>query len=142
MAALVGFTRQLHEALHSLCEVLQSTPAEQQQQQQEGQAEQQQGCEGEQAPAQHQQQSVVQGSTERQDQQQQGEVQKCLVALAGVLGKLGAALSTLPISSACNNPWCVKVSECCEQRVVRGSARMCSGCRTARYCSRECQTQH
>jgi hypothetical protein len=55
---------------------------------------------------------------------------------------LGQALTSLPCSSACNNPLCTNIACSSELQLVRGSQHMCSGCRTARNCGRECQVQH
>jgi hypothetical protein len=48
----------------------------------------------------------------------------------------------LAISRACNNPTCSNISGPSEAGLVKGSSSTCGGCRTARYCCRDCQTQH
>lgn len=53
-----------------------------------------------------------------------------------------ARLADLPFSWGCNNPSCCNTSGPSELQLVKGKAHLCSGCRTARYCSRECQTAH
>jgi hypothetical protein len=62
--------------------------------------------------------------------------------LSQALQVLGFALNTLPTDCACNNPYCSNMSGMSEQQLVMGSKRMCAGCCTARYCSKECQAQH
>jgi hypothetical protein len=62
--------------------------------------------------------------------------------LSQQLQVLGLALNTLPIDCACNNPYCSNMSKLSEQQLVMGSKRMCAGCRTTCYCSKECRTQH
>jgi hypothetical protein len=51
----------------------------------------------------------------------------------------GLALSTLPITAACNNPNCTSLSGASEQGV---SCKACSACHLAVYCQRSCQQQH
>lgn len=58
------------------------------------------------------------------------------------LGKLGLALTALPISYACSNPYCCNLEGLSEQQLVTGSSHKCSACRTARYCSPACQSAH
>jgi hypothetical protein len=48
----------------------------------------------------------------------------------------------LAISRACNNPTCSNISGPSEAGLVKGSSSTCGGCWTARYCCRDCQTQH
>jgi hypothetical protein len=67
---------------------------------------------------------------------------EAVMQLVEQLRAFGAALSTLAISSACNNPACSNVSGPSEAGLVKGSSSTCGGCRTARYCCRACQTQH
>jgi hypothetical protein len=54
----------------------------------------------------------------------------------------GAVLTALPYKAACNNPACSNLSGTSELQLVAGRAHCCSGCRVARYCSKECQTRH
>jgi hypothetical protein len=56
-----------------------------------------------------------------------------------LLQQLGLALSNLPIGTACNNPRCSSLDGLSEQQLVVGKARLCAGCRVARYCCRACQ---
>jgi hypothetical protein len=63
-------------------------------------------------------------------------------ALIAAVKDLGEGLTSLPCAVACNNPVCSNMSEASEVQLVAGSQHKCSGCRTARYCGRECQAQH
>jgi hypothetical protein len=56
-----------------------------------------------------------------------------------LLQQLGLALSNLPAGTACNNPRCTTLAGLSEQQLVVGRARLCAGCRVARYCCRACQ---
>jgi hypothetical protein len=76
-------------------------------------------------------------ATAQQDAEQTGPA-----ILAQLLQGLGLALCSLPVGAACNNPLCTVLGEASEQQLVVGSARKCSGCRLARYCSKACQTAH
>jgi len=113
------------------------------------------GREGEQAAEQQdqpnskarvqEQEAGVHEQEQRVQQQEQGVQQRdgqLLQKLALQLKMLGSALSTVPISSVCNNPWCSNTAEPSELRLVRGRSRTCSGCSAVRYCSRECQMRH
>jgi hypothetical protein len=62
--------------------------------------------------------------------------------LIAALQQFGTALSSLPLSQACNNPACVNTACHSEQRLVGGPKTVCAGCGRARYCSRACQVQH
>jgi hypothetical protein len=73
---------------------------------------------------------------------QQHTAQTGPTVLAQLLQGLGLALCSLPVGAACNNPLCSALGEASEQERVVGSARRCSGCRAARYCSKACQTVH
>lgn len=58
------------------------------------------------------------------------------------LQEAGRLLDALPFAWGCNNQACRQFSKVSELQLVKGKARTCSGCGTARYCSRECQTAH
>lgn len=62
--------------------------------------------------------------------------------LAGKLEGLGRDLTSLPVSCACNHPACCNLEGLSEQQLVKGSKRTCSGCSSARYCSKRCQVKH
>jgi hypothetical protein len=62
--------------------------------------------------------------------------------LAQRLRVLGSALSTLAISSACNNPTCSNLNGPSEAGLVKGRSSTCGGCRVARYCCEPCQNQY
>lgn len=65
------------------------------------------------------------------------------LALAAVhLHDLGLQLNTLAFSSVCNNPYCSNLAGLSELDLVKGSGRVCSGCRMARYCSQGCHVEH
>lgn len=51
-------------------------------------------------------------------------------------------LCALPAKNMCNNPTCTNMTGTSEAGLVKGSGRTRSTCRTARYCSQECQQQH
>jgi hypothetical protein len=56
-----------------------------------------------------------------------------------LMRELGSALFNMPISTACNNLRCSSMAGLSEQQLVVGTARLCAGCRVARYCCRACQ---
>jgi hypothetical protein len=58
------------------------------------------------------------------------------------LADVGAILASFAHPQACNNPGCGNVQGPAEWKLVRMCKCICGGCRTARYCSRECQRQH
>jgi len=62
-------------------------------------------------------------------------------SLVQQLRSFGLTLTSLAISSACNNAACTNMAPPSELALVKGSSRTCAGCRTARYCSKACQTQ-
>jgi hypothetical protein len=49
-----------------------------------------------------------------------------------------AVCHQLPVSLWCCNPRCSKLQKQSEQELVGGKACVCSACRTARFCSKEC----
>lgn len=58
---------------------------------------------------------------------------------------LGRALSLFPVSHCCNNPGCgnvVNTSGVTEKSIVSGKGCMCSRCKVACYCGRQCQVAH
>jgi hypothetical protein len=67
---------------------------------------------------------------------------EALTQLVQQLGAVGEALSTLAISSACNNPTCSNISGPSEADLVKGSSSTYGGCRAARYCCKACQNKH
>jgi hypothetical protein len=74
-----------------------------------------------------------------------GEAKTAVVRVCDLgwkLEALGKALSALPMDWACNNYTCGNLFGLSEQGEVMGRARMCGGCRVARYCSKLCQTEH
>jgi len=58
------------------------------------------------------------------------------------LGAVGMMLSSLAAPCLCNNPGCSNVSGPTESEMVHAGSCRCSACRTARYCSKECQKEH
>jgi hypothetical protein len=61
--------------------------------------------------------------------------------------QLGMALTSLPISEVCSNPFCLISHDAAaagpsELNLVKGSGKACSGCRVARYESKACQAKH
>jgi len=65
----------------------------------------------------------------------------CGLLVQSVLGAAGY-LRRFAFTWGCNNRQCTNLSGPSELLLVKGKAHLCSGCRTARYCSRECQTRH
>eukprot|EP00775_Hariotina_reticulata_P001971 gene1971-biopygen3474 len=66
---------------------------------------------------------------------------------AAHLAALGESLCcAVPVKWCCNNPNCLNLSQLSEQQLVCGTragiSPVCSGCRTARYCSAACQKAH
>jgi hypothetical protein len=55
--------------------------------------------------------------------------------------RLAEALCLLPFSRACNQVACFNMAGPSEAQLVQGNNHKCSGCRTARYCGKECQTR-
>jgi hypothetical protein len=55
---------------------------------------------------------------------------------------VATAAAAIAVPNFCNNPSCGNVSGVSEAALVSGRSCICSRCRIARYCSRECQVQH
>ena len=70
---------------------------------------------------------------------QQGLTDASLAALVRQLQKTGNRLSNIAVRHFCNNPACGDLSGLTEVWLVSGRGCMCAGCRTARYCGRDCQ---
>jgi hypothetical protein len=95
-----------------------------------------------------QQQEQQQPEELQQQQQQQREKQpdkkpRTAVRLAKWLQQLASVvINQLPQPHCCNNPGCRNLDGLSEQELVSGRSSRCSGCKVARYCSRECQAEH
>jgi hypothetical protein len=63
-------------------------------------------------------------------------------ALVQELRALGRASCLFAVPLFCNNPRCMSLHGETEVSLVSGRACVCSGCRVARYCGRECLRQH
>jgi hypothetical protein len=63
-------------------------------------------------------------------------------ALVQELRALGGASCLFAVPLFCNNPRCMSLHGETEISLVSGRACVCSGCRVARYCGRECLRQH
>ena len=66
---------------------------------------------------------------------------QCAV-LVQELRALGGASCLFAVPLFCNNPRCMSLHGETEVSLVSGRACVCSGCRVARYCGRECLRQH
>ena len=66
---------------------------------------------------------------------------QCAV-LVQELRALGQASCLFAVPLFCNNPRCMSLHGETEVSLVSGRACVCSGCRVARYCGRECLRQH
>jgi hypothetical protein len=73
---------------------------------------------------------------------QQHAAQAGAPMLAPLLQGVGLALSSMPVSSTCNNPLCTTLTGLCEQQLVVGPSRRCATCRVARYCCKAYQVAH
>jgi hypothetical protein len=62
-----------------------------------------------------------------------------LAALVQQLQGTGAMLCNTAVPHFCNNPACGNISGPTEVQLVSGRSCICAGCRTARYCGRDCQ---
>jgi hypothetical protein len=62
--------------------------------------------------------------------------------LTDALLSLGQALSVFAVRHCCNNPGCLNTSGLTERGIVSGKSCLCSRCRVARYCGRQCQVAH
>jgi hypothetical protein len=63
--------------------------------------------------------------------------------LPGQLSAFGAAVvAALPVGWACNNAACTNLTTLSELQLVRGTGKVCGGCKHVRVCSAECQRQH
>jgi hypothetical protein len=95
-----------------------------------------------------QEQHEQQQPEELQQQQQQRKKQqdkKPRIALQlskGLQQLASVVINQLPQPHCCNNPGCRNLDGLSEQELVSGRSSRCSGCKVARYCSRECQTEH
>jgi hypothetical protein len=58
------------------------------------------------------------------------------------LRAFATAAAAVAVPNFCNNPSCGNASGVSEAALVSGRSCICSRCRIARYCSRECQVQH
>jgi len=65
--------------------------------------------------------------------------QQQLLGLCEHMWAVGQALCTLPMPLACNSPFCSNFTGPSELQLVGGRSCIWAGCRTARYCSKECQ---
>jgi hypothetical protein len=50
-----------------------------------------------------------------------------------------AAASQVPVKVCCNRPGCWNMQQLSEAVLVGGKGNICSGCKVARYCGKECQ---
>jgi hypothetical protein len=70
---------------------------------------------------------------------QQGLTEASLTALAQQLRATGVMFCSIAVPHFCNNPACGSISGPTEVQLVSGRSCICAGCRTARYCGRDCQ---
>jgi uncharacterized membrane protein YgcG len=70
---------------------------------------------------------------------QQGLTDASLNRVEQQLQGAGSMLCRIAVPHFCNNPACGNISGPTEVRLVSGRSCICAGCRTARYCGRDCQ---
>ncbi|KAF6253578.1 hypothetical protein COO60DRAFT_1643060 [Scenedesmus sp. NREL 46B-D3] len=64
-------------------------------------------------------------------------------AVAQQLEAFGAAVAAqVPVKLCCNRPGCANLGQLSETVLVGGKGNICSGCKVARYCGKDCQVQH
>ncbi|WIA28887.1 hypothetical protein OEZ86_011411 [Tetradesmus obliquus] len=64
-------------------------------------------------------------------------------AVAQQLEAFGAAVAAqVPVKLCCNRPGCSNLEQLSESALVGGKGNICSGCKLARYCGKDCQVQH
>uniref|UniRef100_A0A383VLT5 MYND-type domain-containing protein n=1 Tax=Tetradesmus obliquus TaxID=3088 RepID=A0A383VLT5_TETOB len=84
---------------------------------------------------------MAQHQAQQQPQQQRFQGQQA-EQLAQALQQFGHAICLqLPVRYWCCNPACSSVAECSELELVSRKGSRCSGCATARFCSKSCQQQ-
>jgi hypothetical protein len=70
---------------------------------------------------------------------QQGLTDASLAALVRQLQATGFMLCNIAVPHFCNNTACGNINRSTEVQLVSGRSCICAGCRTARYCGRDCQ---
>jgi hypothetical protein len=86
--------------------------------------------------------AVVKGTGKWKGKDKGAAAEAVFDTLRQQLQAAGIALSTLPTHVACNSFSCINRAGPSELLLVSSRSCVCSGCRTARYCCRECQKQH
>jgi hypothetical protein len=76
---------------------------------------------------------------ERRGRSSSEELSSTVKLLRQQMQALRNGLTVFAHPNGCNNPVCGNVSGLSEAQLVGGRSCLCAGCRTARYCSRECQ---